>query len=409
MTSDADALAHRALLDRFLVDNDDLDALDARLAPFNLFEVLGIERAEVRHSNVLAWLLDPAGTHGLGDIVLRRFLSRLRRDHDDLGAARSGAHVELMDLSDVEVRREWRFIDVLVVHRVEKWCLLIENKIRARESRGQLARYRRAVDEEFDGFQAVSVFLTLEGDEASEDGQAQKFVAVDYAEVVDLVARLFEQRRSRVPLEAAVLLDHWIRTMRRMLMVDDEIIELCRRIYRTHREAIELIVEHGISSPVLSACGEFVARHVDIAFKPIYRGRSVWFLPKDLLEAQRAVRPGWRHLDPTVPVCWRFDVSRSKPRIKLVLEVGPIADPAFRLELIRRFHEAKLKGAERGLRDDAKYTRLWTESGTIPNDEDGEPLDDPEGIAEVAAKLWRSAGERTAGVLPVLRATKWPR
>ena len=38
--------------------------------PFNLFDVLRNADYEIRHSNVLAWLLDPGRNHGLGDRFL---------------------------------------------------------------------------------------------------------------------------------------------------------------------------------------------------------------------------------------------------------------------------------------------------------------------------------------------------
>ena len=37
--------------------------------PFNLFDVLRHADYEIRHSNVLEWLLDPGGTHGAGRIA----------------------------------------------------------------------------------------------------------------------------------------------------------------------------------------------------------------------------------------------------------------------------------------------------------------------------------------------------
>ena len=52
------------ILDKFLVDNADLEELSARLSVFNIFGTLRIEKTEIRHSNVLAWLLDPRGSHG---------------------------------------------------------------------------------------------------------------------------------------------------------------------------------------------------------------------------------------------------------------------------------------------------------------------------------------------------------
>ena len=44
---------------------------------FNAFDVLRYSE-EIRHSNVMAWLLDPAGTHGIGRRFLEWFLERAR-------------------------------------------------------------------------------------------------------------------------------------------------------------------------------------------------------------------------------------------------------------------------------------------------------------------------------------------
>ena len=44
-------------LERFVVDNPELEQLEDLLAKFNIFEVLKLQRQEIRHSNFLAWLL----------------------------------------------------------------------------------------------------------------------------------------------------------------------------------------------------------------------------------------------------------------------------------------------------------------------------------------------------------------
>ena len=60
------------ILDRLLVDNAELEELSARLGVFNIFGTLRIEKPEIRHSNVLAWLLDPRGSHGIGHLKRKR-------------------------------------------------------------------------------------------------------------------------------------------------------------------------------------------------------------------------------------------------------------------------------------------------------------------------------------------------
>lgn len=83
MENDKNSEAMRDLyriLDKFLVDNTELEELSAKLAIFNIFGVLRIEEAEIRHSNVMAWLLDPQESHGLGQAFLRRVLSTILLD-----------------------------------------------------------------------------------------------------------------------------------------------------------------------------------------------------------------------------------------------------------------------------------------------------------------------------------------
>ena len=53
-------------LEDFVVGNPELEELEALLSQFNLFEAIGAVRMEVRHSDFLAFLLDPAQKHGLG-------------------------------------------------------------------------------------------------------------------------------------------------------------------------------------------------------------------------------------------------------------------------------------------------------------------------------------------------------
>ena len=113
-------------LDAFLVANYELEELAARLSAFNLFNVLRADKVEIRHSNVLGWLLDPSGSHGLGSVFLRRFLSGVLIDQDVSDVSLTASEVELMDFNNIEVRREWQHIDVLVICREKKWCILVE-------------------------------------------------------------------------------------------------------------------------------------------------------------------------------------------------------------------------------------------------------------------------------------------
>ena len=48
--------------------------LEERRSEFDALTFLGVSASEEVHSRVLAWLLDPQGSHGVGDRFLRGFL-----------------------------------------------------------------------------------------------------------------------------------------------------------------------------------------------------------------------------------------------------------------------------------------------------------------------------------------------
>src|SRR5438552_11192378 len=101
-------------LERFVVENDCLLQLESHIGRFNIFDALDIARVEIRHSNFLAFILDPAESHGQGQLFLKAILMDL------LKAAPAGlrplAPIELdgIDLRGIEVRREWEHIDLLI-------------------------------------------------------------------------------------------------------------------------------------------------------------------------------------------------------------------------------------------------------------------------------------------------------
>jgi len=226
----------KAALDRFLADNPQLEELSDRLATFNVFRTLKIEKAEIRHSNVLAWLLDPEESHSLGDIVLRRVLSNMLLQDDANVEGMSAAKVELMDFPDIEIRREWRNIDILVIDRTNKLLVLIENKIYSGESPGQLDKYHKSVSEEFPKFTLIPVFLTLTGDETSE-GDDSKYICYSHLQLLAVLEKIFSQREAQLPEQVAIFIRQYVDVLRRLTMEDESLVELCKTIYRRHREA----------------------------------------------------------------------------------------------------------------------------------------------------------------------------
>ena len=109
---------------------------------FNLFRLLGVERAESpTHSRLLANLLDPAGEHGQGTIFLQRFLVML--------AAKEGVSEKpLPEIDDRWVAATefsagtYGRLDILLQRPVSpKAAIVIENKVDSGLGVDQLQRY----------------------------------------------------------------------------------------------------------------------------------------------------------------------------------------------------------------------------------------------------------------------------
>jgi hypothetical protein len=108
--------------------------IDRRLATqFNVFDL--IEPDENRLSDILAWLLDPKGNHGQGDLFLRLLFKQLGLSSAPNVMKNAAVRREAPTFGILKYRRR---IDVLVEAGV---LLAIENKVDSLEQRDQVKDY----------------------------------------------------------------------------------------------------------------------------------------------------------------------------------------------------------------------------------------------------------------------------
>lgn len=167
-------------LQNFLLDIGCLDELLPWTGKFNLFDVLKISRTEIRHSNMLGWILNPNENHGLGDLFLKGILQRLVEN--DMDGRYDVFNVLLMDLYSFSVLREWKNIDILLSSSDEKTVIAIENKVGSREHSNQLNRYRDILEKEYEGYTRIYIFLTPDGESPSD---VENWDVLTYSDVVE--------------------------------------------------------------------------------------------------------------------------------------------------------------------------------------------------------------------------------
>lgn len=253
--SDGDPLAS---LERFVVDNDELRELEALIGRFNIFDALRVDRAEIRHSNFLGWLLNPSESHGQGSLFLKALLMELLRQSPPELRPFSPVELDGEELRDVEIRREWRRIDILITCKTPEFVIAVENKIESAEHSHQLERYEAVVNEAFDRVPCLFVYLTVDGDEPSRD----RWVPFTYEDIHRVLRRVEKTYSNAIGEDVRAFLDHYLRLIGSRFMDDEKIDDLCRRIYRNHRQALELIFERFGPGPgqIVSAINEVIGQ-----------------------------------------------------------------------------------------------------------------------------------------------------
>lgn len=234
--SEINVTDEKALKD-FLFDIECLEELSPWTSKLNIFDVLRIERQEIRHSNMLRWLLDANETHGIGDKFISMFMQRLFSDNKmpqmDI------FNCLLSDFYSFSVQRESKHIDILIISHKEKIAVAIENKVDSHEHSNQLNRYRVQMEQAYPDYQRLYVYLTPDGDTPSDEVNWQVFSYSDVAEILENICE-----NPNVSEETELLIKNYVSFIRRDIVEDKRLIEICNKIYSKHRQALELIMKN---------------------------------------------------------------------------------------------------------------------------------------------------------------------
>ncbi|MFM2063540.1 MAG: hypothetical protein RLZZ507_3211 [Cyanobacteriota bacterium] len=197
------------LLESFLVDNEDLDKLEVKLAEFNIFEAIGVVRQEIKHSHFLAFLLDPYQNHRLDDMFLKQFLKQvlLQTDNptDSNDAKINPVDIDIADFKDAEVRREWQNIDILIHSPRNKLVCAIENKIDSGEHSNQLEKYKNTINSYYQNCRKILIYLTPAGNRPSESN----WRIYNYYKLVELIDYICTHHKSNLGADIYTLMTHY--------------------------------------------------------------------------------------------------------------------------------------------------------------------------------------------------------
>lgn len=291
-----------------------LEQLNDSLSEFNLFEALGAVRQELRHSNFLAWLLNPSENHGLGDYALRKFVMLVAREINDPSANISPS----WPLENAEIRREWRNIDILIADPEKKYVVAIENKIYSGEHSGQLERYQASVKHEF--FHATQLFIFLTPDGTLPESETSIYIPIAYKDIYVLISDVLKAKHNTLSIDIQVFIQHYITMLERHILPDSEIARLCREIYAQNKQAIDLILEHrpDIQEQIYDELKALVSQITSEFTLAGSSKSSVRFEVNDW-QVKYLLKSEWNN---TNNVLW-FEFGNAPTRLNLKLYIGP--------------------------------------------------------------------------------------
>ena len=248
-------------IDKFLLDISCLDKLEHLYDKPNIFDVLRITNNEIRHSNILAWLLDANQNHGLGGSFFLELVKLVIRNNPEKYNVEKWI---LADFSNERVIREWHkktekndkvknnSLDILIVFSSNDnnngLVLGIENKVDSSEGDNQTKRYREAIEKSYKDFDKMLLFLSPDGIEPSD---SEKWDTITYNDIHDILKSIIGNRY--VPEDSLKIINDYITVIERDIMKNEEMIDLCTRIYKEHKTALDTIFNFKVDDSAILA------------------------------------------------------------------------------------------------------------------------------------------------------------
>lgn len=203
--------------------DEQFEQLSARLNAPNIFVCTDISGIEIRHSNFIAWLLDIRGSHNQKSLFFDRFLQSWS-DH------------RLKQPNSFSLKREKDNIDLLIEY--DSNVIAIENKIRAKDSKGQLSKYSQIIASKFKNKNIHKIYWTLHGDDPLDADEGKHWTRYSYQKFLGVLSSLTSEINDE---KVAIYVRDYIDALNINYIQDSEYARGAKALVDKHKLALSKI------------------------------------------------------------------------------------------------------------------------------------------------------------------------
>lgn len=303
----------------------------------DIMSILRVSHKELQHSNFLAWIFNPKESHLMGNYFVKEFMRICVTRGEYLNMSQLKDIYSKSDLSDLEIKREHEHIDIFMLSESDEFCLVIENKIFARERNGQLNKYRNYVEDEYPNNCKIYVYLSLFEQEITKI-ESEYYIQLTYRHIKEILVSVFENKNIFVPNNTKDILNQYLKNLNSLMNENENIERKARDLYKKYKSSFDLIFKY--TSPY---CAPQVPNNlIELIEKEphmrIFKSSKsyVRFQPEYLYENIEILREkGFISNDDDLSGSWLFlfEFNIRKDYINFDFKIGPYGDHMYRKRL----------------------------------------------------------------------------
>lgn len=336
-----------------------VDKINENFLDFNILEITGMGSQEIKHSNILEWILGD-NQHNLKYKVLVELLKKIYAVNNVDDSLQK--YIYLTKERKINVYRERDNIDIIVEDVLNKKLFVFENKIFAEERTygedgGQLKKYEDIIYSKYpqdmeDSFEIYFIFLTPDEKEASR----QNWLKASYQMIVEILEKIL--KNTNIQDNTKLVLNSYIDLLKRRHIVEnEELKKLCGEIWSNPDYKNALDVLYSYKPDNYSLISEYLQNEISLNDRVIIDDSSRRYIrfsdPRHETKEQNEGE-GWTKSKKVL----LYEFQNTQNGLVLKFIIGPTSNSEFREKIFNSLKNNPFFKTGNSL--NSKWNQIWS-------------------------------------------------